>query len=155
MIVCSVETGREWDWNGEKFCKPRWGPTITILKFWALWSFSICTSALFNWVKWVRFKGTVQMNRSIERDRWLSSVKENNTASPLTQWYSLQSCHMQLSSNSGLLYYYMTLDHKTSHKPHRYICIWVKMIYFSLKQKCIRIWSKDLVPWRYFVNFLP
>ncbi len=56
----------------------------------------------------------------------------------------------------------MTLEHKTSLKLHRYICsnsqqyiVWVKIIDFSFMPKIIRILSKDHVPWRYFVNFLP
>ncbi len=52
----------------------------------------------------------------------------------------------------------VTLDHKTSHNSHGYICSnsqWVKMIDFSFMLKIIRILSKDQVPWRYFENFLP
>ncbi len=33
--------------------------------------------------------------------------------------------------------------------------VWVKIIDFSFMPKIIRILSKDHVPWRYFVNFLP
>ncbi len=54
---------------------------------------------------------------------------------------------------------YMSLEHKSSHK---YICsnnqqyiVWVKIIDFSFMPKIIRILSKDHVPWRYLVNFLP
>ncbi len=54
----------------------------------------------------------------------------------------------------------MTLDHKTSLKSLGYIwsnsqkCIaWVKITFFM--PKIIRTLSKDHVPWRYFVNFLP
>ncbi|XDV28083.1 hypothetical protein PO909_031478, partial [Leuciscus waleckii] len=48
---------------------------------------------------------------------------------------------------------YVTLDHKTSHKSHRYICgnsqqyiIWVKIIDFFFMPKIIRILSKDHDP---------
>ncbi len=56
----------------------------------------------------------------------------------------------------------VTLDHKTSQKSHGYMCsnsqqyiVWVKIIDFSFMPKITRILSKDHVPWRYFVNFLP
>ncbi len=55
---------------------------------------------------------------------------------------------------------FVTLEHKTSHKQHGYICsnsqkyiVWVKIIDFSFMPKIIRTLSKDHVPWRYFVNF--
>ncbi len=48
---------------------------------------------------------------------------------------------------------YVTLDHKTSHKNHGFICsnsqkyiVWVKIIDFSFMPKIIRILSKDYVP---------
>ncbi len=51
---------------------------------------------------------------------------------------------------------------KTSHKSHGYMCsnsqkyiVWVKIIAFSCMPKIIRILSKNHVPFRYFVNFLP
>ncbi len=54
----------------------------------------------------------------------------------------------------------MTLDHKTSLKSLGYICsnrqkciAWVKITFFM--PKIIRTLSKDHVPWRYFLNFLP
>ncbi len=47
---------------------------------------------------------------------------------------------------------YVTLEHKSSHKQHRYICsnrqqyiVWVKIIDFSFMSKIIRILSKDHV----------
>ncbi len=47
----------------------------------------------------------------------------------------------------------VSLEHKTSHKQHRYICsnsqkyiVWVKIVHFSLMPKIIRILSKDHVP---------
>ncbi len=53
-------------------------------------------------------------------------------------------------------------DHKTSLKSLGYIfsnsqkyILWLKMIDFYFMPKLIRILSKDHVPWRYFVNFLP
>ncbi len=56
----------------------------------------------------------------------------------------------------------VTLDNKTSLKALRYISsnsqkyiAWVKIIDFSFMPKIIRILSKDHVPWRYLVNFLP
>ncbi len=56
----------------------------------------------------------------------------------------------------------VTLDHKTSLKSLDYICsniqkyiVWVKIIYFSFMPRIINILSKDHVPWRYFVHFLP
>ncbi len=56
----------------------------------------------------------------------------------------------------------MTLDDKSIHKQDGYICsngqqyiVWVKRIDFSFMLKIIRILSKDHVPWRYFVHFLP
>ncbi len=55
---------------------------------------------------------------------------------------------------------YVTLDHKTSLKSHRYICsnrqqyiVWVKMIHFSFMPKVSRILSKDHVPWIFFFFF--
>ncbi len=57
-----------------------------------------------------------------------------------------------------MLYKYVTLDHKNSHK---YICsnsqqysVWVQIIDVNFMPKIIRILSKDHVPWRYFVHFL-
>ncbi len=57
---------------------------------------------------------------------------------------------------------FVTLDHKSSLKSLGYICsncqkciVWVKMIDFSFMPKIFRVLSKDHVPWRYFVNFLP
>ncbi len=57
-----------------------------------------------------------------------------------------------------ILFKIVTLDHKTSHKSHGYICsnsqqyiVWVKSIInidFSFMPKIIRILSKDHVPWR-------
>uniref|UniRef100_A0A8C1V773 EMI domain-containing protein n=1 Tax=Cyprinus carpio TaxID=7962 RepID=A0A8C1V773_CYPCA len=48
---------------------------------------------------------------------------------------------------------FVTLDHKTSHKYHWYICsnnqqyiVWVKIINFSLMPKIIKILNKDHVP---------
>ncbi len=53
----------------------------------------------------------------------------------------------------------VSLEQKTSHKQHRYICnnsqqyiVWVKMI--SFMAKIIRIFSKDRVPSRYVLYFL-
>ncbi len=63
---------------------------------------------------------------------------------------------------SQFYFSYVTLDHKTSLKSLGYICsnnqqyiVWVKIINFSLMPKIIRILSKDCVPLRYLVNFLP
>ncbi len=60
------------------------------------------------------------------------------------------------------IYIYVTLEHKISLKSLEYICnnrqkyiVWVKIIDCSFMPKIIRILSKDHVPWRYFVNFLP
>ncbi len=54
-----------------------------------------------------------------------------------------------------------TLEHKPSLKSLGYICsngqkytVWVKIINFSFMPKILRMFSKDHVPWRYFVNFL-
>ncbi len=77
------------------------------------------------------------------------------------QWNCKISWHFTWFTLSTLLYHtWPCLEHKTSHKQHRYICsnsqiVWVKMIDFSFMPKIIRILSKDRVPWRYFVNFLP
>ncbi len=68
-----------------------------------------------------------------------------------------------LSINKNVpMYIFVTPDHKTCLKSLEYICsnsqkyiVWVKMIHFSFMPKIIRILSKDLVPWRYFVHFLP
>ncbi len=56
---------------------------------------------------------------------------------------------------------YVTLDHKNSLKLLGYICsnspkyiVWVKIIK-KIMPKVIRKLSRDHVPWRYFVNFLP
>ncbi len=56
---------------------------------------------------------------------------------------------------------YVSLDHKTSHKSHGYICsntqqylVWVKIVDFSFMPKIINILTKDHFPWRYLVNFL-
>ncbi len=72
-------------------------------------------------------------------------------------WPSGARCTMWASP----LHKYVTLDHKTSLKSHRYICsysqkyiVWVKIIYFSFIPKIIRTLSKYHVPWRYFVHFL-
>ncbi len=53
---------------------------------------------------------------------------------------------------------YVTLEHKSSHKQHGYICsnskqyiVWVKIIDFSFMTKILRILSEDHVPWRYFL----
>ncbi len=46
----------------------------------------------------------------------------------------------------------VTLQHKSSHKQHRYICS-NRQTFFILCQKIIRILSKDRVPWRYFCKF--
>ncbi len=57
---------------------------------------------------------------------------------------------------------YVTLEHKSSLKSLGYIysnsqkyTVWVKIIDFSFMPKIIMILSKDHVPWRYLVNFLP
>ncbi len=54
----------------------------------------------------------------------------------------------------------VTLDHKTSHKSHGFICsnsqkyiAWVKIIDFSFMPKIIRILSKDHVPLKIFCKF--
>ncbi len=66
------------------------------------------------------------------------------------------------SSNGNKEKQNVTLDHKTSLKSLGYICsniqkyiVLVKIIDFSLMPKIIRTLSKDHVPLRYFVNFLP
>ncbi len=53
---------------------------------------------------------------------------------------------------------YVTLEQKNSFKSLGYVCsnsqkyiLWVKIIDLSFMPKIIRILSKDLVPWRYFV----
>ncbi len=60
------------------------------------------------------------------------------------------------------VFVFVTLDHKTSLKSLGYICsnsqkniLWAKIIDFSFMPKIIRILSKDHVPYRYLVHFLP
>ncbi len=61
-----------------------------------------------------------------------------------------------------MFYAYVTLEHKTNLKSLGYICsnsqkyiVWVKIIHFSFMPNIFRTFSKDHVPWRYFVHFLP
>ncbi len=68
----------------------------------------------------------------------------------------------QQAKNGKLNYNLWPCDHKTSLKSLGYIfsnsqkyILWLKMIDFYFMPKVIRILSKDHVPWRYFVNFLP
>ncbi len=100
---------------------------------------------------------------------WLVSRK-NGPKVPMTKdhpdfYYRQQqkqtSVGVQQSKRHGWLKY-VTLDHKTSLKSLGYVCsnnqksiVWVKIIDFSFMPKIIRILSKDHVPWRYFVHFLP
>ncbi len=65
------------------------------------------------------------------------------------------------SDRRPFLMVFVTLEHKSSLKQHRYICsnnqqytVWVKIINFSLMPKIIKIFNKDHVPWIYFVNLL-
>ncbi len=80
-------------------------------------------------------------------------------------WVTVQvGCTAPLQVDSGITkviimrknHYYVSLEHKSSHKQNSYICsnnqqyiVWLKMIHSSLMPKIIRILNKDDVPGRY------
>ncbi len=86
----------------------------------------------------------------------LETIKRNVMA------FYFGNVNVTLIYSLHFIYIYVTLEHKTSLKSLGYICsnsqkyiVWVKIIDFSFMPKIIRILSKDHVPLRYFVNFLP
>ncbi len=89
-----------------------------------------------------------------KRSKMFSHVQQDDTTfHDIWKWVFLKwegKCNyynMHLMCNY-ILIIYVTLDHKTNHKSHRYICsnsqqyiVWVKIIDFSFMPKIIRILS--------------
>ncbi len=66
----------------------------------------------------------------------------------------IQSIGHPLDKKVWLLYVTLKSLGYICRKSQKYI-VWVKMINFTFMPKIIKKLSKDYVPWRYLVNFLP